>query len=150
MTCPSAIFIIWKSPNWLIIQTNPALDCIAVLPEAGFQVIYSFPSGNNVAFYKAFNNQNWLWTKLKRPEIDQKSFMNRLELPRKRAVTCAHSFQRIIFSYICLHKPGTLTICPQNMAYFTQWTRTRIRTFRKSERWIFRKSGPYTKLYCRS
>ena len=60
---PSAIFIIWKSPNWFVIQTNPALDGIAVLPETGFQAIYSFPSGNNVGFYKAFNDQNWLWTK---------------------------------------------------------------------------------------
>ena len=76
--------------------------------------------------------------------------MNRLEMPRKRAATCAHSFQRIKFSYICLHKPGSLTICPQNMAYFTKRTQIRTQTFRKSQPWIFRKSGPYTKLYCRS
>ena len=113
---PSTICIIWKSPNWLVIQTSPALDGIAVLPETGFQLIYRFPSDNNVGFYKAFNDQNGLWTKQKPPEIDRKSFMNRL----------------FTHSYICLHKPGSLTICPQIMAYFTKRTRTRTRTFRKS------------------
>ena len=40
MKCPLAIFVIWKEPNWLAIQTNLALDDIAVLPDTGFQQVF--------------------------------------------------------------------------------------------------------------
>ena len=40
MNCHFAIFIIWKKPNWLAIQTNLALDEIAVLPTAGFREVF--------------------------------------------------------------------------------------------------------------